>query len=143
IEGAFIQGLGLFMIEEMVWGDDKNRFTWIKPGHLKSKGPGMYKIPSIGDVPLDFRVHLLPNAPNAFAIMRSKAIGEPPLFLGSTVFYATKQAIYALREENGVKGYFVLDTPGSCERIRMACADKILEKIVNGKHQHYRPYGSY
>jgi xanthine dehydrogenase/oxidase len=140
IEGAFIQGLGLFMIEEMVWGDHKKRFTWIKPGHLKSKGPGMYKIPSIGDVPLDFRVHLLPNAPNAFAIMRSKAIGEPPLFLGSSVFYATKQAIYASREENGVKGYFVLDTPGSCERIRMACVDEIVKKIVN---ENYRPYGSY
>ena len=32
-------------------------------------------------------------------ILSSKAVGEPPLFLGASVFFAIKEAIYAARKE--------------------------------------------
>lgn len=35
----------------------------------------------------------------------------------------TQPAIQAARAENGKEGYFSLDSPASCERIRMACCD--------------------
>lgn len=59
IEGAFIQGFGLFTMEEQMWGDSDHK--WIRPGQLFSAGPGTYKIPSFGDVPHRFKesVHVL------------------------------------------------------------------------------------
>ncbi len=45
---------------------------WVRPGHLFTKGPGTYKIPSANDIPIDFRVTLLHNAPNVRAIHSSK-----------------------------------------------------------------------
>ena len=55
----------------------------------------------------------------------SKAVGEPPFFLGASVFYALKEAVYAARKEEGLEGWFRLDSPATPERLRMACADKI------------------
>ena len=36
----------------------------LPPGALLTRGPGFYKIPSFNDVPIDFRVSLLMDAPN-------------------------------------------------------------------------------
>jgi xanthine dehydrogenase/oxidase len=163
IEGAFTQGVGLFTIEELIWGDRDHK--WVRPGHYFTRGPGAYKIPSFNDVPIKFNVHLLKNAPNAYAIYRSKAIGEPPLFLGATVFYALQNAIKNAREDNGVTSYFTLDSPATPERIRMSCCDiftrpfteqwpmrnQLIEEHIfeseqdleNVKHEHYRANGSY
>ena len=57
--------------------------------------------------------------------MYFQGIGEPPLLLATTVFFAIKDAIKAARAENGLKGRFDLDSPATVERIRMACTDKI------------------
>lgn len=138
IEGAFIQGVGLFTIEELIRGDDEH--PWVKKGLLQTRGPGNYKIPSSNDVPVDFRVHLAQDLPNDIAVMRSKAIGEPPLFLGSSVYFAIKEALYESRKENNVKGYFILDSPATCERIRMSNCDKISEMVIKDKK--FRSVGS-
>lgn len=45
IEGAFIQGMGLYTTEELIWGDLAHK--WVKPGVLFTRGPGSYKIVSI------------------------------------------------------------------------------------------------
>jgi xanthine dehydrogenase molybdopterin-binding subunit B len=47
-----------------------------RAGHLFTKGPGFYKIPTANDIPLDFRVELLQNAPNPRAIHSSKVGGR-------------------------------------------------------------------
>jgi len=135
IEGAFIQGFGWCTMEEMVWGDSEHK--WVRPGHLFTQGPGTYKIPSFNDVPLDFRVRLTSNYRNKFAVHSSKAVGEPPLFLGSAAFWATKSAIYEARKEEGLTGHFVLDSPCTSERIRVACTDS----FTGGKD--VRPKGSF
>jgi xanthine dehydrogenase/oxidase len=84
IEGAFIQGMGWSTIEEVIYADDDH--TWIRPrGSLFTTGPGTYKIPAFNDVPEIFNVSLLENVDNPLAIHSSKAIGEPPFFLGTSV----------------------------------------------------------
>jgi len=45
---------------------------WVRPGHLFTKGPGTYKIPTANDIPVDFRVTLLQNTPNPRAVHSSK-----------------------------------------------------------------------
>ncbi|KAF9598089.1 hypothetical protein IFM89_024434 [Coptis chinensis] len=121
IEGAFIQGLGWVALEELKWGDADHK--WVRPGFLYTCGPGSYKIPSANDIPLNFNVSLLKGHPNVKAIHSSKAVGEPPFFLASSVFFAIKDAIGAARAEAGYNEWFPLDNPATPERIRMACID--------------------
>jgi len=90
---------------------------------------GTYKIPSANDIPLDFCVTLLKDSPNHRLPMvySSKAVGEPPFFLGASVFFALKEAVYAARKDAGLEGWFQLDSPATPERLRMACADHLTE----------------
>ncbi|CAH8353203.1 unnamed protein product [Eruca vesicaria subsp. sativa] len=130
IEGAFVQGLGWVVLEELKWGDAAHK--WIKPGNLLTCGPGNYKIPSINDIPFNFNVSLLKGHPNSRGIHSSKAVGEPPFFLASSVFFAIKDAIKAAREEMGLGSkWFPLDTPATPERIRMACFDEFTSPFVS------------
>jgi len=127
VEGAFVQGLGLFTLEECTWNLkgrlDSNEGRGPIKGQMFTRGPSTYKIPSFNDIPIDFRVALLEGSENPEVIHSSKGVGEPPLFLGGSVFFALRNAIQAARAENGKEGYFSLDSPASCERIRMACCD--------------------
>ncbi|KAM1342911.1 hypothetical protein ACFX11_007181 [Malus domestica] len=129
IEGAFVQGLGWVALEELKWGDPAHK--WISPGCLYTSGPGSYKIPSINDVPFKFSISLLKGHPNVKAIHSSKAVGEPPFFLASAVFFAIKDAIIAARAEVGSNEWFPLDNPATPERIRMACLDEMIEPFVS------------
>uniref|UniRef100_A0A914HVF7 Dolichyl-diphosphooligosaccharide--protein glycosyltransferase subunit 2 n=1 Tax=Globodera rostochiensis TaxID=31243 RepID=A0A914HVF7_GLORO len=121
IEGAFVQGFGLFTMEELKIRPDGVRLT---------RGPGTYKIPSADDAPRQFNVKLLDGSSNKNGIFSSKAIGEPPLFLGSAPFFAIREAIRNYRIQNGNLGYFRLDSPATPERIRLACEDSLLEKAI-------------
>lgn len=87
IEGAFVQGMGWTTVEELTWGDTQH--PWVRPGQLYTRGPGTYKIPAFNDVPIDFRTHLF-DGENKFCVHSSKAVGEPPFFLGAAVFFAIK-----------------------------------------------------
>jgi len=133
IEGAFIQGLGLFTMEELIFGD--NQHVWIPKGHLLTKGPGNYKIPSGNDIPDEFNVHLLrdeEDRPFPSSVYSSKGIGEPPLALGSSVFFAIRNAIRDAREKENQPGFFVMDSPATTERIRMLCTDQFTTQFFNG-----------
>lgn len=134
IEGAFLQGLGWVALEELKWGDAAHK--WIRPGCLFTSGPGNYKIPTVNDVPFKFNISLLKDAPNDKAIHSSKAVGEPPFFLASAVFFAIKDAIIAAREEAGCRDWFPLDNPATPERIRMACIDDFTKPFVDSN---FRP----
>ncbi|KAJ3046276.1 hypothetical protein HDV00_000089 [Rhizophlyctis rosea] len=131
IEGAFTQGMGWSTIEEPLVSPST--------GFLFTRGPGAYKIPGFRDVPTDLRVRFVKGATNPRAIHSSKAVGEPPLFLGASVFFAIKQAIYAARAENGVEGYFRMDSPATSERIRNAC-DGPLAKIAHIANETGKPW---
>uniref|UniRef100_A0A336MDC5 Xanthine dehydrogenase n=1 Tax=Culicoides sonorensis TaxID=179676 RepID=A0A336MDC5_CULSO len=117
IEGGFIQGYGLFTLEEMIYSPQ---------GQIYSKGPGMYKLPGFADIPGEFNVSLLTGAPNPRAVYSSKAVGEPPLFLASSVFFALKEAISSARKDEHCDdhyGWFDVASPLTAARIRLACMD--------------------
>jgi len=121
VEGAFIQGMGYFTTEELIWGDSAH--PWARQGVLANAGPH-YGVPTPSDVPLDFRVTLWSaNEANPYAVHSSKAVGEPPTFLSASVFFAIKDAITASRSANGVEGFFRLDAPATYEKIRLLCVD--------------------
>jgi xanthine dehydrogenase large subunit len=84
VEGGFIQGLGWLTCEELVF-DER--------GFLRTHSPDTYKIPSVGQAPVDFRVDLLARAPQPDVIYGSKAVGEPPFMLAIAVLGALRQAI--------------------------------------------------
>ena len=129
IEGAFTQGVGWTTMEETVWGCDE--FPWLKPGACFTRGPGTYKIPSFNDVPVDMRVTLLRDSANPRAIHSSRAVGEPPFFLGASVFFAARMAIASARADAGCgEGHFAVQSPLTAERIRMACGDEISAKFA-------------
>ncbi|XP_071392432.1 aldehyde oxidase 6 isoform X3 [Centroberyx affinis] len=131
IEGAFIQGLGLYTLEELKFSPS---------GVLYSRGPSQYKIPAVCDIPLRFNVYLLPDSHNPHAIYSSKGIGEPVLFLGSSVFYAIKDAVAAARSESGLVGPFPLDSPATPERACLACASPFTLKIPASKPGSFKPW---
>ncbi len=85
IEGGFVQGAGWLTSEELWWND---------AGELGTHAPSTYKIPTCSDLAPDFRVTLLESSANREdTIYRSKAVGEPPLMLGLSVFHAIRDAI--------------------------------------------------
>ncbi|XP_071832343.1 xanthine dehydrogenase/oxidase-like isoform X2 [Apostichopus japonicus] len=131
IEGAFVQGYGLFVLEDYFYSPE---------GHLLTSGPGTYKIPGFRDIPKEFNVYLLDRAPNPNAICSSKAVGEPPLFLSASIFLAIKDAISSARTDAGLSGTFRLDSPASSERIRMACQDQFTMKFPEPQKGSYNPF---
>ena len=58
-----------------------------------------------------------------------QAIGEPPLFLAASVFFAIKDAISSARSDAGMPIEFRLDSPATAERIRMACVDQFTKQV--------------
>ncbi|KAK8905125.1 hypothetical protein QC760_006322 [Botrytis cinerea] len=132
IEGAYVQGLGLFTMEESLW---------TKEGQLFTKGPGTYKIPGFADIPQIFNVSFLKDEEGKEkmwqglkSVQSSKGVGEPPLFLGAGAFFALRMAVRSAREDNGLgtktedgKRGWNLDSPATVERLRMAVGDEISE----------------
>jgi xanthine dehydrogenase large subunit len=84
IVGGFVQGMGWATTEELKYDN---------AGRLLSNSPTTYKIPNISDVPPVFNVDFIANADNHVSLMRSKALGEPPLLLGLSVWAAAKNGL--------------------------------------------------
>ncbi|KAM9123110.1 aldehyde oxidase 1-like isoform 1-T2 [Pangshura tecta] len=131
IEGAFVQGIGLYTMEELKYSPE---------GVLYTRGPDQYKIPSICDLPERFSVSLLSSSQNPYAIYSSKGIGEAGLFLGCSVFFAIWDAVAAVRKERGLTGTFTLNSPLTPERIRMACADQFTEMSTKDEPESFVPW---
>ncbi|MBE2998925.1 molybdopterin-dependent oxidoreductase [Nocardiopsis sp. HNM0947] len=124
VEGAFVQGIGYLLTEHLAYeteGEEK--------GRLNSTNTWTYKPPAVSTVPQRMDVHLFPRdkagavPENPNDLMSSKEVGEPPLVLASTVFFAVKEAVRAAREENGLHGLFRLDAPATVQEVRRACRE--------------------
>ena len=87
--GGFIQGVGWCTTEELKYAPG---------GELLSHSPTTYKIPNISDLPSVFNVRMLDNANSTVSLKRSKAVGEPPLLLGLSVWAAVKNALSYLSD---------------------------------------------
>lgn len=120
VEGAFVQGLGWVTTEEMKYS---------KEGHLLNHSPDTYKIPVITDIPIDFRVELLSDAPNPKAIKKSKAVGEPPFMHGLSVWLALKDAVSAVGNHQ-IEPEFKI--PATHEFIALSC-EKIRKQMIKNE----------
>jgi xanthine dehydrogenase large subunit len=109
IEGAYVQGMGWLTMEECVW--DRN-------GKLLTHGPSTYKIPVASDVPEHFKVTLFDGENVKPTPYRSKAVGEPPLMLALSAFFALKDAVSASADH---RAPVQMDAPATPERILLAC----------------------
>ena len=126
IEGGFIQGMGWLTSEEL---------RWEPTGRLASDGPATYKIPAGGDTPVEFNVELFPNSPNTQAtIFHSKAVGEPPLILGISVWTAIRDAITSIADYRISP---VLNAPATPEHVLAAC-DGLRESKLYDHFDKYR-----
>ena len=88
VEGGFIQGLGWLTSEQLQWHSTS--------GKLLTHSPSTYKIPTANDCPQAFNVALFDNPNVEDTIHRSKAVGEPPLLLAFSAFFAIRDAIHAV-----------------------------------------------
>ncbi|XP_022729337.1 indole-3-acetaldehyde oxidase-like isoform X2 [Durio zibethinus] len=66
IEGAYVQGIGFFMLEEYPTNSD---------GLVISKGTWTYKIPTVDTIPRQFNVEILNSGHHQNRVLSSKAVG--------------------------------------------------------------------
>ncbi len=109
IEGGFIQGVGYLTCEELVWDSQ---------GLLRTHAPSTYKIPTAAEIPPVFNVKLYNRVNQEPTIHRSKAVGEPPLMLAMSVWFAIADAISSLSDYRQVAE---LNAPATPEAIFKAC----------------------
>ncbi|TGE15580.1 xanthine dehydrogenase molybdopterin binding subunit [Hymenobacter elongatus] len=88
IEGGAVQGIGWMTMEELLYNDE---------GRLLSNSLNSYKIPDLYSVPQRLDVHFLETPGHPRAVLRSKAVGEPPLMYGIGAYFAVREAIRAFR----------------------------------------------
>ena len=105
VEGGFIQGMGWLTLEELFWNED---------GRLMTHAPSTYKIPAVNDCPAHFTTRLFKNVNHEDTILRSKAVGEPPLLLSFSVLFAIRDAVASLADHKVSPD---LDAPATPERI--------------------------
>ena len=86
VEGALAQGIGWMTMEEIAYD---------KKGNLLSNALSTYKIPDIFSIAEDIEVIPLQTKGNEMAILKSKAVGEPPLMYGIGAYFAIQNAIKA------------------------------------------------
>jgi xanthine dehydrogenase large subunit len=87
-EGGLLQGIGWMTMEELLFDD----------GHNISNTLSTYKVPDLLATP-EIEVVFLDDADNPKAVLRSKAIGEPPLMYGIGAYFAIKSAMQAFRRD--------------------------------------------
>ena len=75
-----LQGYGMMLLEQYKVRPD---------GTLLTRGPGSYKIPSLGNVPAVFNVALLRDSSNPRAVFSSKVSGQSNRLTASSVLSPT------------------------------------------------------
>ena len=109
IEGAYVQGMGWLTMEECIWD---------KKGKLLTHGPSTYKIPVAGDVPEHLKISFFDNYNVKPTPFQSKAMGEPPLMLALSSYFALRDAVSASANHQTVVH---MNAPATPERILLAC----------------------
>ncbi|CAG2217137.1 XDH [Mytilus edulis] len=113
VEGAFVMGLGYWLTEQVKFDPQS--------GRLLTDSTWEYKPPMAKDIPIDFRIQLLKNAPNPKGVLRSKAVGEPPLCMSTSALFALKRCVEAARRDIQRDSFFPLDGPASVDKLCELC----------------------
>ena len=88
VMGAMMQGLGWMTMEELLYSPE---------GRPLIDTLSKYKVPDMRSTPPVLELDFLENADNPYAVMNSKAVGEPPLMYGIGAYFALINAMAAAR----------------------------------------------
>ena len=111
IEGALVQGVGWMTMEEIVHNNK---------GVLLSNALSNYKVPDIYSVPELVEIIPLETDGNENAILKSKAVGEPPFNYGIGIYFALQDAIYAFNSNYK----YDFDAPMTPEKVLLGLYSK-------------------
>ncbi|CAA0805958.1 Abscisic-aldehyde oxidase [Striga hermonthica] len=136
IEGAFVQGLGFFMLEEYPSNSD---------GLMVADGTWTYKIPTIDTIPKEFNVEILNSGHHQKRVLSSKASSEPPLLLAASMHCAMRAAIKDARKQlkswgglEGTESTFQLDVPATMPVVKELCGlhsvETYLRALLSNHH---------
>jgi xanthine dehydrogenase large subunit len=106
VEGALMQGIGWMTVEELAYAEN---------GRLLSDSLSKYKVPDIYMAPKKVEVQALETEGEALAILRSKAVGEPPFMYGIGTYFALAKAIKAFNPRYKYR----FDAPMTPEKVLM------------------------
>lgn len=110
-EGGIVQGIGWMTMEEVIYNEE---------GKLLSNALSTYKIPDIYSVPKTIDVSFLNTDGSDMAILKSKAVGEPPLMYGIGAFFAIRNAVLSFNPGSNI-AYVAPITP---EKVLMGLYSK-------------------
>ncbi|WP_452225177.1 xanthine dehydrogenase molybdopterin binding subunit [Lacinutrix chionoecetis] len=111
VEGALAQGIGWMTMEEIAYNEE---------GKLLSNALSTYKIPDLFSVPKIVETVPLETQGHDLAILKSKAVGEPPLMYGIGAYFAIQNAIKAFNPNYNLKFH----APMTPEKVLMALYEK-------------------
>ncbi|KHG23845.1 Abscisic-aldehyde oxidase -like protein [Gossypium arboreum] len=132
IEGAFVQGIGFFMLEE---------YPTNSKGLVVAEGTWSYKIPTVDTVPKKFNVEILNSGHH------KDPSGEPPLKLAASVHCAIRAAIKEARHQLHSWGgldesysTFQLQVPATMPVVKELCGlenvQRFLQWTIGSKQLH-------
>ena len=104
VEGALAQGIGWMTMEEVAYAED---------GRLLSNALSTYKVPEVYAMPKIVEIKALESQGDDMAILKSKAVGEPPLMYGIGSYFAIQNAIKAFNKNYNLK----FDAPMTPEKV--------------------------
>ncbi|XP_075036207.1 aldehyde oxidase 2-like isoform X2 [Mixophyes fleayi] len=118
VKNAFKQGLGLYTDED---------FKYCLQLPLKSAQSDQAETVSSSKEPEELNVTLLSSSSNPFVGCSPKAVEEVSTFLGSSVFFAIKDAVLGARHHIGLPGTILLPVPVRPQDIRLSCGNHLME----------------
>ncbi|XWS52752.1 hypothetical protein CRYUN_Cryun11dG0099200 [Craigia yunnanensis] len=128
IEGAFVQGIGFFMLEE---------YPTNSKGLVVAEGTWTYKIPTVDTIPKKFNVEILNSGHHKKRILSSKASGEPPLTLAVSVHCAIRAAIKEARQQlhswgglDESNSTFQLEVPATMPVVKELCGLDSVQRFL-------------
>ncbi|KAM7256861.1 hypothetical protein ACFE04_012602 [Oxalis oulophora] len=135
IEGAFVQGIGFFMLEEYLENSD---------GLVVADSTWTYKIPTMDTIPKKFNVEIRSSGDHRNRVLSSKASGEPPLLLAASVHCATRDAVREARQQlrswsdhqDGTDISFQLEVPATLPVVKEVCGLDSVEKYLQWEISH-------
>lgn len=111
VEGALAQGIGWMTMEEL---------SYDLKGNLMSNALSTYKVPDIFSIADVVEVIPLETKGNDMAVLKSKAVGEPPLMYGIGAYFALQNAIIAYNSNYKPKFH----APMTPEKVLMGLYEK-------------------
>jgi len=111
VEGALVQGIGWMTMEEISYNKD---------GRLLSNTLSTYKIPDVFSAPKQIEVLPLETQGTEMAILKSKAVGEPPLMYGIGAYFAIQHAVKVFNKNYKLKFH----SPFTPEKVLMGLYEK-------------------